>query len=162
MEPEIGANWAPVARENEGDLALLERQDVEGTPRQVEDEGQARGSSLSTDVLVISSVVVSVSVKDMVQSSVPIYTRVGIQPTSSDTVGSLCFNESKARDFEKWTNLVLTSNAFPGSHQQGIGATSRENLLGDVCSRSDRSLLASSLQRTFDAAWPVYRGGCRT
>ena len=37
--------------------------------------------------------------------------------------------------------------------QQGIGARSRENVLGDVCSRSDRTPLASSLQRTFNAAW---------
>ena len=38
----------------------------------------------------------------------------GIQPASAGTVGSLCFNESKAKDFEKWTNLVLTWNEFPG------------------------------------------------
>ena len=50
----------------------------------------------------------------MVQTSAPVSTSVGIQPTSSGTVGSLCFNESKARDFEKLTHLVLTSNAFPG------------------------------------------------
>ena len=56
----------------------------------------------------------SVSVEDMVQTSVPISTSVGIQPTSSGAVGSLCFNESQARDFEKLTDLVLTSNAFPG------------------------------------------------
>ena len=30
---------------------------------------------------------------------------------------------------------------------------SREDLLGDVCSGFDRSLLASSLPRTFNAAW---------
>ena len=36
---------------------------------------------------------------------------------------------------------------------QGIAKT----LLGDVCSRFDRSLLASPLQRTFNAAWPEYR-----
>ena len=41
-------------------------------------------------------------------------TSVGIQPASSGIVGSLCSNESKARDFEKLTGLVLTSNAFPG------------------------------------------------
>ena len=41
-------------------------------------------------------------------------TSVGIQRASAGTVGSLCFNESKVRDFEKSTNLALTSNAFPG------------------------------------------------
>ena len=50
----------------------------------------------------------------MVQTSVLMFASVGIHPTSSGTVGSLCFNESKARDCEKLTNLVLTSNAFPG------------------------------------------------
>ena len=46
--------------------------------------------------------------------------------------------------------------------QQGIGARARENQLGDVCSGFDRSLLANSLQRSFNAVWPEYRGGCKT
>ena len=51
----------------------------------------------------------------MVQTSVPVsYECLESNRPSSGTVGSLCFNESKARDFEKLTNLVLTSNAFPG------------------------------------------------
>ena len=50
----------------------------------------------------------------MVQTSVPISTKLGIQPVGSGTVGPLYFNESKAPDFEKLTDLVLTSNAFPG------------------------------------------------
>ena len=41
--------------------------------------------------------------------------------------------------------------------QQGIGARAREHLLGDVCSGFDTSLLASSLQRTFNAAWLEYK-----
>ena len=56
------------------------------------------GSTSSTDVPVHSSVAASMNVKDMVQTSVPVATSVGIQPTRSGTVGSLCFNESKARD----------------------------------------------------------------
>ena len=39
---------------------------------------------------------------------------VGIQRACAGTVGSLCFNESKARDFETSRNLALTSNPFPG------------------------------------------------
>ena len=70
----------------------------------------------------------------------------GIQPASSGTVGRFCFNESKTTDFEKLTDLVLTSTAFPGRPSSESVARSRENLLGDVCSRFGRSLLASSLQ----------------
>ena len=43
-----------------------------------------------------------------------------------------------------------------------IGARSRENLLGDVRSRSDRSLLASFVQGAFNAAWSEYKGDCGT
>ena len=50
----------------------------------------------------------------MVQTSVLVSSDVGIQPAISGTVGSLCFNGSKARVFEKLTDLVLTSSAFPG------------------------------------------------
>ena len=72
------------------------------------------GSSSIPDVPVDSSVATKVIVEDMVQTSVLNSTSVGIQPASSGTVGSLCFNESKARDFDKLTNLALTSDAFPG------------------------------------------------
>ena len=43
---------------------------------------------------------------------------------SSSMFGSLCLNESKARDFEKLTDLVVTSNAFPG--KQGLVRTCLE------------------------------------
>ena len=72
------------------------------------------GSTSGTDVPVNSSVATSVSVMDMVQINVPVPSNVGIQPSSSGTDGSLCSNESNARDFEKLTDLVLTSNALPG------------------------------------------------
>ena len=72
------------------------------------------GSSSSADVPVDSSVATSVSVEDMVQTSVPFSTSVGTQPASAGTTGTLCFNESKPKDFEKLTNLVLTSKAYPG------------------------------------------------
>ena len=65
------------------------------------------------------------SVEDTVQTNAPTSTKVGIQPASAGTVGSLCFNESKARDFETLTDLVLTSNAFPGQ-------PSRESVQGPV------------------------------
>ena len=87
-------------------------------------------SSSGTDVLVDSSAAMSMSVEDMVQTSVPDPSNVGIQPSSSGIVGSLSFNESKARDFETLTDLVLTSKTFPGKAQQGIGAVD----LTDVCS----------------------------
>ena len=54
-------------------------------------------------------------------------------------------------------DLALTSNAFPV--KQGIGAMSCEALLGDVCSGFERRLLASSLRRTYQAAWPGCRDG---
>ena len=60
--------------------------------------------------LLHSSVATSVIIEDMVQTNVPTSTGVGTQPTSAGTIGTLCFNESKAKDFEKITNLVLTSN----------------------------------------------------
>ena len=87
---------------------------------------------------------------------------VGIQLASAGTVGSLCFNESKFRDSEKSTNLALTSNAFPGRRSresvQGLVKTCLDMRAAD----SDRGLLASSLQRTFNAAWSEYRSGCTT
>ena len=64
--------------------------------------------SSSADVPVDSSVATSVSVEDMVQTDVPTSTSGRTQPARAGTVGSLCFNESKAKDFEKLTNLVLT------------------------------------------------------
>ena len=65
------------------------------------------------DVPVNSSVAASVSVEDMVQSSVPIPTNVGIQPASCGTVGSLCLG------------LVLTSTAV-----------SRKTPAGNLCRAS--------------------------
>ena len=88
---------------------------------------------MSAGVRVNSSVAASLSVEDMVQTSVLFSTSVGIQPAR---VGSLCFTESKARDSEKLTHLVLTSNAFPGKPSSQLLPRSREDLLGDVCSRS--------------------------
>ena len=76
--------------------------------------------------------------------------------TKSGTLGSLSFfSGSESRHLENLMDLALTSNAFPG--KQGIGARSCEALLGDVCSGFERRLLASSLRRTYQAAWP----GCR-
>ena len=53
------------------------------------------GSISSTDVAVNSSVAASVSVEDMVQTSVLVSTNVGIQPAISGTVGLLCINEEQ-------------------------------------------------------------------
>ena len=83
---------------------------------------------------------------------------LGIQPASANTVGSLCFNESKAKDFGKCTRSCVDVECISRKTQQGIGARSRENSLGSVRSRSVRSLLASSLQRTFNAAVAVELG----
>ena len=74
-------------------------------------------SSSSASVLVNSSM--TASVEDMVQTDVPLQPNVGIpssitRTVSSGTVGSLCFNESKAGDFGKLTNLVLAPNTFLG------------------------------------------------
>ena len=75
------------------------------------------GSSSSTDVLVESSVAAIVSVEDLVQNSVPISTSVGIEPASAGKSDRFVFNESKARDFEKLTNLVLTSDKDPAGNR---------------------------------------------
>ena len=115
MEPEIGANPAPFARENGGDPAHQERQDVEmpvetlgesgsvkrGSDAVADNDERARffdtvpvksasapilgGSSSSADNLVDSSVATSVSVEDTVQTRVDISTSVGMQPASSST-----------------------------------------------------------------------------
>ena len=111
------------------------------------------GSSSSADVPVDSSVATSVNVEDMVQTYILSSTSVGTQPANARTNGTLCLNESKAKDFEKLTNLVLTSKSISRKTHYGIDARSRENLLGDVCSRSGRRLLARNFQRTFSAAW---------
>ena len=75
------------------------------------------GSSSSADAVVFPSTSVSMS-------------SVGIQPSSSGTVGSLCCNESKAKDFETLIDLVLTSNEFSGKPSresvQGLVKTCRE------------------------------------
>ena len=63
-------------------------------------------------------------------------------PGSSGTVGSLCFNASKAEDSEKLTNLVLTSNAFPGR-------PSRESVQGFV--KSCLEVCAVDLTRQFSS-----------
>ena len=62
------------------------------------------GSSSSADVHVDSSAAVSMSVEDMVQTYVPLPSDIGIEPSTSGTVGSMCFNESYARDFETLTD----------------------------------------------------------
>ena len=75
----------------------------------------------------------------------PVFLFLGVlgSKAGDGTVGSLCFNESKATDFEK-----------------GIGAMSRENLLRNVRSRSDRSLLALFNKRSMQLG--LRTGGCRT
>ena len=102
------------------------------------------GSSSSTDVPVNSSASASVRVEDMVQTSVLVPSDGGIPPSNAGTVGSLCFSESKAQDFEKLTDFVLTSNAYPGKPSRESVQRFREDLFGDVCSGFERSLLASS------------------
>ena len=82
-----------------------------------------RGSSSSTDVLVVSSTAVNMSVEKIVPTNMSVEkivptivsfpSVVGIQIANPGTIGSLCFNESKARDFETLTDLVLTSYACP-------------------------------------------------
>ena len=61
------------------------------------------------------------------------------------TIGTLCTHESKAKDSEKFTNLVFTSNAFPGTpgreSVQGLVKTCLEMGAVDL----DRSLLALNL-----------------
>ena len=42
-------------------------------------------------------------------------------------------NGNMARDFEKFTDLVLTSNAFPGRPSRKSVQGLVKNLLGDVC-----------------------------
>ena len=239
VDSEIEANGAPFARENEGDPAPQERQDVQmpveapfepasvqrGSDAVVDNEDRARfrlgaegkrgqkhdiqdvlkpqaktrvrpeprrgqkrestqpltdlqeevtstvpvesgaapiQGSWSADVPVDSSVGTSVSVEDTVQTSVPISTSVGIQPASSGTVGSLCFNESKTQDVEKLTNLVLTSKAFPGS-------PSRESVKGLV--KTCLEMCAADLTEVYSPALFNERsmqlglstgGGCRT
>ena len=53
-------------------------------------------------------------VEDIVQTSVPNSTSDGIQPAKLWYSWIALLNESKARDFEKLTNLALTSDAFSG------------------------------------------------
>ena len=95
-------------------------------------------------------------------TSVPNSTSVGIQPASSGTVGSLCFSESKAKDFEKLTNLVLTSNAFPGRHRresvQGLVKTSLDMCAVDLTEAYSPAL---DHERSMQLG-PSAGGGCRT
>ena len=105
------ASWSP------GGVRSVESTQPEVTSTVLVVSGSAAsqgGTSSITDVLVNSSVDLSMRVEDMVQTNVPVPSNVGVQPSNSGTVGLLCFNQSKARDVEKLTDLVLTSTAFPG------------------------------------------------
>ena len=64
------------------------------------------GSSSSADVPVDSSVAAGVRVEDMVRTDVPTSTSFGNLPASAGTVGTLSFDESKAKDFEKDKSCV--------------------------------------------------------
>ena len=67
----------------------------------------------------------ALSVEDTVETDVLAFTSVGTQPASAGMIGTLCFIESKAKVFQQFTNLVLTSHAFPG-------VPSRESVQGLV------------------------------
>ena len=119
------------------------------------------GPSSSTDVLVNSSAVVNMSVGDMVQTNVLVSSDVGFQLANSGTVGSACFDESKARDFESLAGLVLTSNAFPGTSSresvQGLVRTCLEMCAVDLTEVYSPALFHErSMQRGLSS-----RSGCR-
>ena len=91
------------------------------------------GLNPSADVPVFPSTTVRTSVEDKVQTSA--------QPSNSGAVGSLGFNNSKARGFEQVMDLVLTPNAFRGKPSresvQGLVKTCLERCAVDfseVCS----------------------------
>ena len=74
---------------------------------------RSRGWSSSTDVLVNSSVPTSVLFLRVLESNRPALLQLDRWPAllQLDRCASM---KSKARDFEKFTNLVLTWNAFSG------------------------------------------------
>ena len=94
------------------------------------------------------------SLEDMVQTNVPVSSMLESNlPNLLDRCASTRHREIDAS--------CVDGECMSRKAQQGIGAGSREDLLGDVCSGSDGSLLASAFQRAFNAAWPVCRSGCR-
>ena len=106
LEPRRGQK-----RESTQPLPDLE-EEVENTTSTVPFATIQGGSNSSAGVPVNSSLAASMSVEDMVQTSVLVRSDVGLQPANSGAVGSLCFNERKARDFLQLRDLELTSNAF--------------------------------------------------
>ena len=94
------------------------------------------GSSSGVNVPVDPSVAASASVQDMVQTYFPISTSVETQPTSAGTVGSLGFNESKTKDFEKLTNLACVDvecSSVPNRESvQGLVTTCLEMCVVDL------------------------------
>ena len=110
LEPRRGQK-----RESTQPLPDLEEEVMSSVPVESGSAPIQGGLSSSADVPVNSSVATSLSVEDTVQSSDPISASVGIHLASPGTVGSLRFGGSKAKEFEKMANLVLTSNAFPGT-----------------------------------------------
>ena len=111
-----------------------------------------RSPSSSTDVLVNASVAASVS-RGHGKNQCPYFDD--------------CWNPN-GQSLYSWIDVLqcdgscIDVEGMSRKTQQGICAGARENLLGDVCRRFDRSPLVSSLQRTFNAAWPEHRCGCRT
>ena len=77
------------------------------------------------------------------------------------TVGSVCFNESMDRHFEKLTDLVVTSTAFPGKPSgESVQVLVRTCL--EVCAVDLAEVyLPALINKRSRTAWLVYRGGCR-
>ena len=86
------------------------------------------------------------------------------QLASSGTFGSLCFNESKARDFDKLTDLFFDVECISRKTQQGIGASLVETCL-EMCAADVTEVYSPALfnERSMQLGLStVEGGGCRT
>ena len=81
----------------------------------------------------------------MVPRNVLVLSDVGIQPTISGTVGSLCFNESKARDFEKFHGCCIDVECMSRKAQQGKSVQGLVRTCLEMCAVDLTEVYSSAL-----------------
>ena len=94
--------------------------------------------------------------QDTVQTRVPISSDVGMPPASSSAVGSLCFDEGKARDFEKSDGSCCDVDCLTMKTQQCARSRSDRNLLaGGFNKRSMLLGLSTGLAAELQIGWSL-------
>ena len=128
LEPQAKTRARPEPRRGQkGESTRLFQLEKEGT-------STIQGSSSSSaDVPVGSSMAASVSVEDMVQTDVLTSTSVETQPASAGAMGTLCVNESKAKDPREIDKSCVDIKCMSKNHQHGIDARCLVKTCVDMC-----------------------------